>query len=116
MITSHQEKIVFNQLAVLLVCIATFNILNCGNGQVQPLPQSQESSSPSNSQEAPTVPWYESLPAVAMDYKVIIDAGKEDCYFQFVNPGATFYASAQVPMQTLWILFFSLKTHSNLNK
>lgn len=43
-----------------------------------------------------TVPWYEDLPAVAMDYKVHIDAGKEDCYFQFVNPGATFYASFQV--------------------
>ncbi|KAK6619900.1 hypothetical protein RUM44_006300 [Polyplax serrata] len=43
-----------------------------------------------------TVPWYEDLPAVAMDYKVHIDAGKEDCYFQFVNPGATFYVSFQV--------------------
>lgn len=43
-----------------------------------------------------TRPWYETLPAVAMDYKVHIDAGKEDCYFQFVNPGATFYVSFQV--------------------
>lgn len=43
-----------------------------------------------------TVPWYESLPAVAMDYKVHIDPGKEDCYYQFVNPGATFYVSFQV--------------------
>lgn len=43
-----------------------------------------------------TVPWYESLPAVAMDYKVHIDPGKEDCYFQYVNPGATFYVSFQV--------------------
>lgn len=41
-------------------------------------------------------PWYESLPAVAMDYKVHIDPGKEDCYFQYVNPGATFYVSFQV--------------------
>lgn len=41
-------------------------------------------------------PWYESLPAVAMDYKVHIDAGKEDCYFQYVQPGATFYVSFQV--------------------
>lgn len=40
---------------------------------------------------------YENLPAVAMDYKVHIDAGKEDCYFQYVNPGATFYVSFQVP-------------------
>ncbi|XP_026293993.1 transmembrane emp24 domain-containing protein 5 [Frankliniella occidentalis] len=46
-------------------------------------------------QEA-AVPWYESLPAVAMDYKVHIDPGKEDCYFQYVNPGATFYVSFQV--------------------
>lgn len=42
------------------------------------------------------VHWYEKLPAVAMDYKVKIDPGKEDCYYQFVNPGATFYASFQV--------------------
>ncbi|XP_033232243.1 transmembrane emp24 domain-containing protein 5 isoform X2 [Belonocnema kinseyi] len=31
-----------------------------------------------------------------MDYKVHIDPGKEDCYFQYVNPGATFYVSFQV--------------------
>lgn len=43
-----------------------------------------------------TLPWYESLPAVAMDYKVHIEPGKEDCYFQYVNPGATFYVSFQV--------------------
>lgn len=43
-----------------------------------------------------TKPWYETLPAVAMDYKVHIDPGKEDCYFQYVNPGATFYVSFQV--------------------
>lgn len=41
-------------------------------------------------------PWYETLPAVAMDYKVHIDAGKEDCYYQYVQPGATFYVSFQV--------------------
>lgn len=41
-------------------------------------------------------PWYESLPAVALDYKVHIDAGKEDCYFQYVNSGATFYVNFQV--------------------
>lgn len=45
-----------------------------------------------------TVPWYENLPAVAMDYKVHIDAGKEDCYYQYVQPGATFYVSFQVGM------------------
>lgn len=43
-----------------------------------------------------TRPWYETLPAVAMDYKVHIDAGKEDCYYQYVNPGATFFVSFQV--------------------
>lgn len=41
-------------------------------------------------------PWYETLPAVAMDYKVHIDAGKEDCYYQYVQAGATFYVSFQV--------------------
>lgn len=48
-----------------------------------------------NAQDAAR-PWYETLPAVAMDYKVHIDAGKEDCYFQYVQPGATFYVSFQV--------------------
>jgi hypothetical protein len=52
-----------------------------------------------------TVPWYESLPAVAMDYKVHIDPGKEDCYFQYVNPGATFYVSFQVSKHFQYILF-----------
>lgn len=52
----------------------------------------------------PTVPWYENLPAVAMDYKVHIDPGKEDCYFQYVNPGATFYVSFQVwGLNLLWV-------------
>lgn len=46
--------------------------------------------------ETQTQSWYESLPAVAMDYKVHIDAGKEDCYWQYVQPGATFYVSFQV--------------------
>lgn len=41
-------------------------------------------------------PWYENLPAVAMDYKVHIEAGKEDCYWQYVQPGATFYVSFNV--------------------
>ncbi|XP_014208672.1 transmembrane emp24 domain-containing protein 6 [Copidosoma floridanum] len=41
-------------------------------------------------------PWYETMPAVVMDYKVHIDPGKEDCYFQYVQPGATFYVSFQV--------------------
>lgn len=41
-------------------------------------------------------PWYEALPAVAMDYKVHLPAGKEDCYYQYVQPGATLYVSFQV--------------------
>lgn len=41
-------------------------------------------------------PWYESLPAVAMDYKVHLPAGKEDCYYQYVQQGATLYVSFQV--------------------
>lgn len=49
-----------------------------------------------------TVPWYENLPAVAMDYKVHIDPGKEDCYFQYVQPGATFYVSFQVSNE-IWL-------------
>lgn len=40
--------------------------------------------------------WLESAPGVAMEYKVHVDAGKEDCYWQFVHPGATFYVSYQV--------------------
>lgn len=50
-----------------------------------------------------TIPWYEDLPAVAMDYKVHVDPGKEDCYFQYVNTGATFFVSFQVS--------FKLNTH-----
>lgn len=41
-------------------------------------------------------PWHETIPAVAMEYKVHIDAGKEDCYYQYAQPGATFYVSFQV--------------------
>lgn len=41
-------------------------------------------------------PWYEALPAVAMDYKIHLDAGKEDCYYQYVQAGATLYVSFQV--------------------
>lgn len=41
-------------------------------------------------------PWYDALPAVAMDYKIHLPAGKEDCYYQYVQPGATLYVSFQV--------------------
>nr|CAG4636405.1 EOG090X0AV2 [Eubosmina coregoni]SVE69981.1 EOG090X0AV2 [Eubosmina coregoni] len=35
-------------------------------------------------------------PAVAMEYKVHVDPGKEECYFQYVQKGATIYVSFQV--------------------
>ena len=35
-------------------------------------------------------------PGVAMEYKVHVDAAKEDCYWQYVHQGATLYVSAQV--------------------
>ena len=31
-----------------------------------------------------------------MEYKVHVDAAKEDCYWQYVHKGATFYMSSQV--------------------
>lgn len=34
--------------------------------------------------------------AVAMEWKIHVDAGKEDCYYQYVAPSATFYVSMQV--------------------
>lgn len=52
--------------------------------------------------------WFENLPAVAMDYKVHIDPGKEDCYFQYVNPGATFYASFQVSSDDKFDNFYTI--------
>jgi len=39
---------------------------------------------------------YENAPGVAMDYKVHVDAGKEDCYYQYVHPGSTLYVAFQV--------------------
>ena len=40
--------------------------------------------------------WLDSTPGVAMEYKVHVDAAKEDCYWQYVHKGATFYMSSQV--------------------
>lgn len=84
----------FLHLVVFMLIVALSHQNIEVNSQAQPIPHPQEGIAPPAHQ--PTAPWYETLPAVAMDYKVIIDPGKEDCYFQFVNPGATFYASAQV--------------------
>merc|ERR1712200_366690 len=38
----------------------------------------------------------DSAPGIAMEYKVHVDAGKKDCYWQYVHPGATLYVSYQV--------------------
>lgn len=35
-------------------------------------------------------------PGIAMEYKVHVEAGKEDCYWQYVHTGATLYVSYQV--------------------
>ena len=40
--------------------------------------------------------WLDGAPGVAMEYKVHVDAGKEDCYYQYVHEGATLYVSQQV--------------------
>lgn len=97
MITRHHGTSIADRLSTLSLCFCTlfaiFGTRNYADGQAQPV-QTQEQQLTAQAQA--TAPWYETLPAVAMDYKVIIDPGKEDCYFQFVNPGATFYASAQV--------------------
>lgn len=39
---------------------------------------------------------YENAPGIAMEYKIHIDAGKEDCYYQYVHPTATIYVNMQV--------------------
>lgn len=39
---------------------------------------------------------FENAPGIAMEYKIHIDAGKEDCYYQNVHPGATIYVNMQV--------------------
>ena len=38
----------------------------------------------------------DSAPGIAMEYKVHVEAGKEDCYWQYVHKGATLYVSYQV--------------------
>lgn len=40
--------------------------------------------------------WFESRPHVSMDFNVHLDAGKEDCFFHYVQPDAAFYVSYQV--------------------
>nr|CAG4644190.1 EOG090X0AV2 [Lepidurus arcticus] len=56
------------------------------------------------SQEAVPIPstegdhWstVEASPGIAMEYKVHVDPGKEECYYQSVQAGATIYVSFQV--------------------
>ena len=36
------------------------------------------------------------IPAEAMEYKVHVDPGKEECYFQYTPKGSTIYVSFQV--------------------
>ena len=67
---------------------------------LQPLPGQM----PINPQQPPmTVPLFDEnaddAPAVAMEYKVHVDPGKEECYFQFVQKGATIYVSFQVKIR-----------------
>ncbi len=47
-------------------------------------------------QDAGDTNWLDAAPGVAMEYKVHVDAAKEDCYYQYVHPGATLYVSYQV--------------------
>nr|XP_053641376.1 transmembrane emp24 domain-containing protein 5-like [Cherax quadricarinatus] len=39
---------------------------------------------------------FDNAPGIAMEYKIHLDAGKEDCYYQYVHPGATLYINVQV--------------------
>jgi hypothetical protein len=34
--------------------------------------------------------------AIALDYKIHVDAGKEDCYFQYIMPDSVLYVDFQV--------------------
>lgn len=70
---------------LLLSSILSFQNVTCGSMSAVTASTGDENA-----------PWYENLPAVAMDYKIHIDPGKEDCFYQYVNPGATFYVNFQV--------------------
>jgi len=48
-----------------------------------------------NAQER-SVPGFNSRPLISMDFNFELDAGKEDCYFQYVQQDARFYVSFQV--------------------
>ncbi|VVC46271.1 GOLD domain [Cinara cedri] len=96
MINRHQEKNVFIRFYLLFVCILAYSTIHCAITKAQSIPLPQEQQFGPTPQDVPTLPWYEYLPTLAVDFKVIIEPGKDECYFQFVNPGATFYVNAQV--------------------
>ncbi|XP_050465350.1 transmembrane emp24 domain-containing protein 5-like [Cataglyphis hispanica] len=40
--------------------------------------------------------YFKRIPATVRTYKVLIDSGKEDCYYQYVSTGATFYIRFEI--------------------
>lgn len=57
---------------------------------------------------------------VAFEFKVHVDAGKEECFGQYVQPGATFYVAFQVrdtyfPIAT-WIYPLSVRSNARFEK
>nr|CAG4635641.1 EOG090X0AV2 [Artemia franciscana] len=71
------------------------NMLQMGQPMIPPpqvVPQMQDTAgSVSNEDSDQNGP-----PGVAMEYKIHIEPGKEECFYQYVEPGATFYVSFQV--------------------
>ena len=70
-------------------------------GQGQMPPQIHPGQPPIHVAQPPmTMPLFDEnaddAPAVAMEYKVHVDPGREECYYQFVQKGATIYVSFQV--------------------
>nr|CAG4634977.1 EOG090X0AV2 [Alona affinis] len=69
-------------------------------GQMPPHPGQVPHGQPPPAQPPMTMPIFDEnaddAPAVAMEYKVHVDPGKEECYYQFVQKGATIYVSFQV--------------------
>lgn len=88
------------------------------HGQVPPMPQGHPGQLPPQHQPpqpAPmTMPLFDEnaddAPAVAMEYKVHVDPGKEDCYYQFVQKGATIFVSFQV-RETVGLFSVSTETY-----
>ena len=48
--------------------------------------------------------------ALSFFLQVHVDAGKEDCYYQYVHPGATLYVSQQVLKGGDGAIGFAVKT------